>query len=152
WMNYSPARYRQQYWNKMSSSLIPSSLTPRAKWTTFWRQQMHPQGRTLWYRLTKRKLYCQLALSKIRPLTTLTCLLCQNHEETLDHLFVQCSQKWPVWIKAFDEIIPSITNIIFEHQVPSISGISSSIWILYSCIIQIIWKHHWAYVIHQNPF
>jgi hypothetical protein len=81
---------------------IPSKLLHR-----FWSTDMLLQARSLWYRVLTRKIPTVNYLFRIKRASSSTCQLCNEHEDSLDHFLVFCSQKQVVWYNILQSSFPS---------------------------------------------
>ncbi|CAO3588961.1 unnamed protein product [Absidia cylindrospora] len=158
WTQYTPRSHRQRLLTSLPQVQPPPSLSPRL-WHTFWQHPQHLYARTLWYRLLLGKLYCQRSLAHFRPSTTPLCLFCSESPEDLQHMFVTCTSKWTLWQLVCDRLLPgfsitpsTIVSCLFALDFSPNPHLSSTLWLLCGCVIQAIWRHHWAFVIHRIPF
>jgi hypothetical protein len=79
-------------------------------WLTFWKADIPHQARTAWWRLLHDKIPHKVLLHRRQPGVhkTATCQICKGEDEDAFHLFVNCPEKWKVWHKALQELLPSL--------------------------------------------
>jgi hypothetical protein len=153
WKHFQAKVHRQRLLTSLPPSRPPPTLSP-AKWKRFWTTDMHLICRTLWYRLLIGKLYCADTLSRSSSARPPGCQFCPSVSESLGHLFVSCPAKWSVWLQTFSFFLPSVslshslaTSWILDLSIPD-----TTTWMICSCLLQAIWRQHWAHIIHQHPF
>ncbi|SAL96034.1 hypothetical protein, partial, partial [Absidia glauca] len=153
WNHFQAKAHRQRLLTTLPPSRPPPTLSPQ-KWKRFWTTDMHLICRTLWYRLLIGKLYCADTLSRSMPASPPGCHFCSSGSESLVHLFVSCPSKWSVWLDTFTFFLPSVslshslvTSWILDLSIPD-----TTTWMLCSCLLQAIWRQHWAHIIQQHAF
>ncbi|XP_058725683.1 uncharacterized protein LOC131596977 [Vicia villosa] len=75
----------------------PSSRSQSRIWKQIWNAPIHTRVRNFLWRLVKDILPIRVNLVKKGVKTALDCPLCQENEETVDHLFFHCQLSRMVW-------------------------------------------------------
>ncbi|KAI8332372.1 hypothetical protein BC941DRAFT_340157, partial [Chlamydoabsidia padenii] len=158
WKNYRARTHRLRLLEQLPQT-PPLHRLPPSCWKAFWSKPQHLSARTIWCRLLLGKLYCQASMSRFNPSISRLCKFCLTEEESLGHLFVTCPFKWDIWIHVFALYLPDrslssdkVLRWLFHLQFSPIDPSDITAWLVCSCLIQVIWRHHWAYIINDQPF
>lgn len=151
WKNFKARDHRLRLLDRLPQTAPPPLLSPSG-WKAFWSKPLHLSARTIWYRLLLGKLHCQSSRSRFDQSQSRSCKLCFAEEESVDHLFVTCPSKWDLWVHAFVLYLPDrplssdlVLRWILDLDLSPNDPSDTTAWLVCSCLIQTIWRFHWAY-------
>ena len=111
-----------------------------------WKGLAHPRAELMvWFALigwlkTKHRLY---KLNIIQD-GNLRCVFCNNHAETVNHLFMECIFAWNSWCICFrwrgvDWVVPNTLKSMFEAwSCVGLNGEKKKLW--YSLFLMAVWS------------
>ena len=108
---------QQDKWQRDLQNNLNDSLIWKSRFTLLYKSSIDNKMRNFQFKLIHRKIAPQSFLYKIGISTSSSCTFCENHEQTLSHLFVNCEKVrsfWNVicaWLKE-----KNIRNILFTDE------------------------------------
>ena len=83
---------QQDKWQRDLQNNLNDSLIWKSRFTLLYRSSIDNKMRNFQFKLIHRKIATQSFLYKIGISTSSMCTFCENHEQTLSHLFVNCEK------------------------------------------------------------
>ena len=108
---------QQNKWQRDLQINLNDSLIWKSRFTLLYRSSIDNKMRNFQFQLIHRKIATQIFLYKIGISTSSMCTFCENHEQTLSHLFVNCEKVrsfWNVISVWFKE--KNIRNVLFTDE------------------------------------
>ncbi|KAI8078889.1 uncharacterized protein BX664DRAFT_342997 [Halteromyces radiatus] len=137
---------------------LPPYRFPRTMIQQFWVAPMHPEARTVWYKVLIQKIPLQKCVSRFRPPTSSLCVLC-HQEETIEHFVYSCPLKKTIWDTTLAVNLPlyflqpvDFCDFILHLRLPPNTTIHSTLFTSCATTIHQIWCAHWKFKLENKPF
>lgn len=159
WRKFNSKNYRIHRYNSALQRQLPISGSKLKK---FWSAKMLLPARQVWYRALCNKIPHGEVVLQMKITESATCRVCKQGIDNFDHFLVMCCKKEEIWQAIFAHYCPSldfdsasllefIKHLIFPNAVGTVSD-QYQFFTLVSTAMYLIWTHHWACVIDNDPF
>jgi len=155
------SRPRHQNRNQVPAQAVqPQDPIPGSFRKAFWKQKMPHNARNVWWRLLIKKLPSGVRLHRIIPtFVGPLCRICQEGDETDQHLLFSCPRKLEIWQNALTKHIRTqdwtaalIESLCFPNA-PVVEALNNMpLFLLLGSIMATIWRYHHSSIREDTPF
>lgn len=115
-------------------------------WSTLWKLRIPAKMKLHWWRISRNIIPVREVLRKRGVDLDIMCPLCDDHPETINHLFLECEKTREVWnICNLDRVrsVPgnlSLEAMLLSQDSVTLAGIASLLWVLWRARNNVVWR------------
>jgi len=148
--------------NRVPAQVAPSQdpPIPGSFWKDFRKQKMPHNARNVWWRLLIKKLPSGVLLQRMIPaIVGPLCRICQEGQETDQHLLFSCPRKLEIWQNALTKHIRAqewtaalIESLCYPNPPAVVALNNMPLFLLLGTIMATIWRYHHSSIREDTPF